>query len=74
MPLNDAIVHETPASRRLRRCAPLLLVIGLSAAALLPGLIAGDRSFQRSLCTGDQVPGACALPSRTAVAEPRRMR
>jgi hypothetical protein len=74
MPLSHAIVRETPASRRLRRYAPLLLLIGLSAAALLPGLIAGDRSFQRSLCIGDQVPDACALPSQTAAAEPGQMR
>jgi hypothetical protein len=75
MPLSPAIVRETPASRRLRRYAPLLLAIGLSAAALLPGVIAGDRPFQRSLCIGDPVvPDSCAPPSRTAAAEPGKMR
>jgi hypothetical protein len=74
MPLSHAIMRETPASRRLPRCAPLLLAIGLSAAALLPGLIAGDRSFERSLCISDPAPDACALPSRTTAADAGTMR
>lgn len=68
MPLNPSIACESPRSRRLRRCAPLLLVVGLTAAALAPGLIAGDRPFQRSLCLDHERLDACAQLWRTASA------
>jgi hypothetical protein len=82
MSLHHTLACDSPASRRLRRCAPLLLVVGLTAFALAPGLIAGDRPFQASLC-GDleQAPDACvqlarapsaALPERADdLAEPQ---
>jgi hypothetical protein len=69
MSLHHTLACDSPGSRRLRRCAPLLLVVGLTAFALAPGLIAGDRPFQTSLC-GDreQAPEACAQLGRTASA------
>ena len=61
MPLHYTLALEPPASRRLRRCAPLLLLLGMLAGALVPGLIAGDRPFQTSLCDDlEQAPAACA--------------
>jgi hypothetical protein len=64
-----ALACEPPASRRLRWWAPLLLVVGLIAFALAPGLIAGDRPFETSLC-GDleQASAACTELERTASA------
>ena len=69
MPLHHTLACDSPASRRVRRCAPLLLVVGLTALVLAPGVIAGDRPFQTSLC-GDleQAPEACAQLGRTAPA------
>jgi hypothetical protein len=46
MPLHHTLACDSPASRRVRRCAPLLLVVGLTALVLAPGVIAGDRPFQ----------------------------
>ena len=67
MPLHHTLACESPGSRRLRRCAPLLLVAGLTAFALAPGLIVGDRPFQASLCVElEQAPEACVSPGRTA--------
>ena len=69
MSLHHTLACDSPASRRVRRCAPLLLVAGLTAFALAPGLIAGDRPFQTSLCAGlEQAPEACAELGRTASA------
>ena len=62
MPLHYTLASEPPASRRLRRCAPLLLLLGMLAGALAPGLIAGDRPFQTSLCDDleQRARGLCA--------------
>ena len=46
MSLHHTLACDSPASRRVRRCAPLLLVVGLTALVLAPGVIAGDRPFQ----------------------------
>jgi hypothetical protein len=56
------LTSEPPASRRLRRSAPLLLLLlGVLAGVLGPGLIAGDRSFQTGLCDNlEHAPAACA--------------
>jgi hypothetical protein len=65
-----AIVSDSPTLRHLRRCAPLLVVMGLMALALTPGIISGDRSFQISLCGQHQESGdACALLWRAALVE-----
>jgi hypothetical protein len=70
MPLHHTIACDSPASRRWRRCAPLLLVVGLAALALAPGVIFGDGPYQISLC-GDLEEGrdACAQRWRGALAE-----
>jgi hypothetical protein len=70
MSLNRIIAYEPPASRRWRRWAPLLLLLGLIVLTLMPGAISGDRPFQISLC-GDQAGGleACAQQWRAALAE-----
>jgi hypothetical protein len=65
MPFHPSIASEPAASRRLRRCAPVLLFLGLIAVALAPGLIAGDRPFQTSLCDDLEPPAACAPLART---------
>ena len=66
MPLHHTLASEPPASRRLRRWAPLLVLLGMLTATLLPGLIAADRPFQISLCDDlEQVPDACAALVRT---------
>jgi hypothetical protein len=66
MPLHYILAVEQPASRRLRRGAPLLLLLGMLAGALVPGLIAGDRPFQTSLCDDlEQAPASCGLLERT---------
>jgi hypothetical protein len=66
MPLHYTLASEPPACRRFRRWAPLLLLLWLIAVALSPGLIAGDRPFQTSLCDYfEQVPEACASLERT---------
>ena len=65
MPLHYALASESPASRYLRRCAPLLLLLGILAGALAPGLIAGDRPFQISLCDLEHAPAACVPLERT---------
>jgi hypothetical protein len=74
MSLHPSIARESPATRRLWRCAPLLVVAALSAATLAPGLIAGDRPFQRSLCGNQEALDACARLWRTAAAELGQMR
>jgi peptidoglycan/LPS O-acetylase OafA/YrhL len=70
MSLHHTIACESPASRRFRRCAPLLLVVGLTALALAPGAISGDRPHQISLC-GEQggAPDACPNLWRGALTE-----
>jgi hypothetical protein len=66
MPLHCTLASEPPASRRLRRCAPLLLLLAMLAGALAPGLIASDRPFHTSLCDDlEQAPAACAPLERT---------
>ena len=50
MPLHPTLADDPPTARRFRRCAPLLLALALMAGTLAPGLIAGDRPFQTSLC------------------------
>lgn len=66
MSLHHSIASEAPAARRFRRCAPLLLILGLTALALLPGLVAGDRPFQQSLCGDHEELDACARVWRFA--------
>jgi len=73
MTLHHSIACDSPAARRLRRCVPLLLVAALTAVALAPGLIAGDRPFQQSLCRDHEALDACALLWRAAGAEPGEM-
>jgi hypothetical protein len=70
MTLHHTLACDSPASRRLRRYAPLLLVGGLMALILTPGIIAADRPFQAGLC-GDleQAPEACAQLGRAAMHE-----
>ena len=69
MPLHHTLASAPPASRRLRRWAPLLVLLGMLTATLLPGLIAADRPFQTSLCDDlERVPDACAALVRTMLA------
>ena len=68
MPLHHTLACDSVASRRWRRYAPLLLIAGLTALALAPGLIAGDRPFQTSLCgDSEQAPELCAQLRRVAM-------
>ena len=70
MPLHHTLACDPPTLRRFRRCAPLLLVVSLTAGALAPGLIAGDRPFHTSPCSElAPVPAACA-PIQVAVSTP----
>jgi hypothetical protein len=62
MPLHYTLASEPPAPRLLRRCAPLLLLLGMLAGALAPGLIAGDRPFQTSLCDDLEAARAACAP------------
>jgi hypothetical protein len=71
MSLHYTLASEPPASLRLRRCAPLVLLLGMLASTLVPGLIAGDRSFQISLCDDLEKPAACAPLERLLSAAPR---
>jgi hypothetical protein len=75
MSLHHTIVSDPPASRRWRRYAPLLLVAGLTALALVPGLVSGDGPHEISLC-GTQEGGldTCAQHWRAALAEQGLMR
>ena len=74
MPLHHTIACESPASRRLRWCAPLLLAAGLTALALAPGVIFGDRPYQISLC-GEHEEGKTACAQlRQALAEQNLVR
>jgi hypothetical protein len=74
MSLHHSIACESSAARLLRRCAPLLLVVGLTAVALAPGLIAGDGPFQQSLCHDHEPHDACARLWSIAGAEPGEVR
>ena len=75
MSLHHTLACDSPSSRRLRRCAPLLLVAGLTALALAPGMISGDRPFQASLCLDQQQPlEACAQLRSTALAQDNDVR
>ena len=61
MSLHHTIVCESPASRRWRWSAPLLLALALTALALAPGVISGDGPHQISVCgTGEGGLKACA--------------
>jgi hypothetical protein len=60
MPLHYTLASDPPASRGLRRCALPLLLLGMLAGVLAPGLIAGDRPFQLSLCDLEHAPAGCA--------------
>ena len=73
MPLHHTLALEPPAYRRLRRCAPLLLLPGILAGALAPGLIAGDRPFQISLCDLEHAPAGCAARADVDYAARRPM-
>jgi hypothetical protein len=75
MLLHHTIVSDPPASRRWRWYAPLLLVAGLTALALAPGLVSGDGPHEISLC-GAQEGGleACARHWGAALAERSLMR
>jgi hypothetical protein len=69
MTLHYMLAEEPPGCRRLRRWAPLLVLLWLIALVLTPGLVAGDRPFQTSLCAGlEQAPDACAALVRTVLA------
>lgn len=69
MSLHHSLARDPSACRRLRWCAPFLLVLGLMALALVPGRIAGDRPFQTSLCGHlEQAPEACAQLTRAVLA------
>ena len=70
MSLHHTIVCEPPTSRRWRWYAPLLLVAGLTALALAPGLISGDGPHQISICGPEEIAlGACPEGSLAALAE-----
>ncbi len=64
MPLRRKRVSDSPALRRWA-WEPLLVLLGLIAVALAPGLIASDRPFQTSLCDDFEPPAACAPLERT---------
>ena len=75
MSLHHTIACDPPASRRWRRYAPLLLVAGLTALALAPGLISGDGPHQISVCGPQEAePDACAEQSSAALVEPGLLR
>jgi hypothetical protein len=75
MSLHHTIACEPPTSRRWRWYAPLLLVAGLTALALAPGLISGDGPHQISVCGGEEGgPGGCTEESSAALAEPSLVR
>jgi hypothetical protein len=40
MTLTSNLAYDTPAARRLRRIAPLVVLLGLMALIMAPGLIA----------------------------------
>lgn len=69
MSLSFSIASDTSTSRRLRRCAPVLVVMGLMALALTPGMISGDRPFQISLCGDGQEPSAACVMAAASVAQ-----
>ena len=70
MSLHHTIACDSPASRRWRRCAPLLLVMGLTALTLAPGVLSGDGPHQISLCdVHEEGLDACAQHWRAALAE-----
>ena len=70
MSLHHTIASDPPTSRRWRRYAPLLLVVGLTALALAPGLISGDGPHQISVCgPQERESDACAERSSAAVVE-----
>jgi hypothetical protein len=50
MPLHCTRASEPLTSRRVPRCAPLLLLLGMHTGVLVPGCMSGDRPFQTSLC------------------------
>lgn len=59
MSLHPRIASDPPSCRRFRRFTPLAVVAVLTALALTPGVIAGDRPHAVSLCA-DQPVDACA--------------
>lgn len=70
MSLHHTIACEPPTSRRWRWYAPLLLVAGLTALALAPGLISGDGPHQISVCGAQEgALNACAEPWRAVLPE-----
>jgi hypothetical protein len=70
MLLHHTIACDPPTLRRWRRYAPLLLVAGLTALALAPGLISGDGPHQISVCGAQEgALGACPEGSSAALAE-----
>jgi hypothetical protein len=46
MTLNDAIARDPPKTRRFRRLAPVLILLGLALLAMVPGILIhiGDGS------------------------------
>ena len=70
MSLHHTIACDPPTSRWWRRYAPLLLVAGLMALALAPGLIFGDGPHQVSVCGAEDGGDACAERSSAALASP----
>lgn len=69
MSLSFSIASDSRTSRRLRRCAPLLVVLALMALALVPGMISGDRPFQISLCGDGQESLATCVTAAASVAQ-----
>ena len=70
MSLHHTIACDPPTSRRWRRYAPLLLVVGLTALTLAPGFISGDGPHEISVCGApDGELGACAGRWRAALSE-----
>jgi peptidoglycan/LPS O-acetylase OafA/YrhL len=70
MSSRHSLASNSPMLRRLRRFAPLLVIVALTALALTPGMVSGDRSFEISLCADHRDSGdACALLRRAALVE-----
>lgn len=74
MPLHHTIACDSPASRRWRRWAPLVVLVAITLLMLVPGLMYSEQSYPVSLCGDREGLDDCAERLSAGWPEPALLR